>query len=189
MIKDLVKKNRSYRRFYEEKKITKDELLDMIDAARLTASGANKQPIRYIISCDDETNSRIFPNLRWAGYLTDWDGPIEGERPTAYIIMLEQAGVNAPNDEGIAGQTILLSAVEKGMGGCFIANVDRKNLAKALNIPSEYAIKLVIALGYPKEKVVLENIGVDDDIKYYRDENQVHHVPKIKLEDIVIKIN
>jgi nitroreductase len=187
MIKDLVKKNRSYRRFYEEKKITKDELLDMIDTARLTASGANKQPIRYIISCDEETNSRIFPNLRWAGYLTDWDGPIEGERPTAYIIMVEPAGINAPNDEGIAGQTILLSAVEKGMGGCFIANVDRENLAKTLNIPSEYAIKLVIALGYPKEEVVIEEIVADGDIKYYRDETQVHHVPKIKLEDIILK--
>jgi hypothetical protein len=100
--------------------------------------------------------------------------------------MLEPSGINAPNDEGIAGQTILLSAVEKGMGGCFIANVDRENLSKALNIPSEYVIKLVIALGYPKEEVVLEEIGADGDIKYYRDENQVHHVPKLKLEDVVL---
>jgi nitroreductase len=187
MIKDLARKNRSYRRFYEEKKITKDELLDMVDAARLTPSGANKQPIRYILSCDDETNGKIFPNLRWAGYLADWDGPIEGERPTAYIIMVEPVGVNAANDEGIAGQTILLSAVEKGMGGCFIGNVDRENLAKALNIPSEYSIKLVIALGYPKEEVVIEEIGAGDDIKYYRDEKQVHHVPKVRLDDIILK--
>jgi nitroreductase len=96
--------------------------------------------------------------------------------------------VNAPNDEGIAGQTILLSAVEKGMGGCFIGNVDRENLAKALNIPSEYSIKLVIALGYPKEEVVIEEIGANDDIKYYRDENQVHHVPKIRLDDMILDV-
>jgi nitroreductase len=188
MIKDLAKKNRSYRRFYEEKRISMEELLDMVDAARLTPSGANKQPIRYILSCDDKTNGIIFPNLRWAGYLADWDGPAKGERPTAYIIMVEPAGVNAPNDEGIAGQTILLSAVEKGMGGCFIGNIDRENLAKALNIPPEYSIKLVIALGYPKEEVVIEEINDNDDIKYYRDEKQVHHVPKVRLDDLVLKL-
>jgi hypothetical protein len=102
--------------------------------------------------------------------------------------MVEPVGVNAPNDEGIAGQTILLSAVERGMGGCFIGNVDRENLTKALNIPEEYSVKLVIALGYPKEEVVLEEISAGGDIKYYRDEKQVHHVPKLKLEDIVLKL-
>jgi nitroreductase len=186
MIKDLARKNRSYRRFYEDKKISREELLDMLEAARLTPSGANKQPIRYILSYDEETNNRIFPSLRWAGYLPEWDGPVEGERPSAYIIMVEPAGVNAPNDEGIAGQTILLSAVEKGMGGCFIGNVDREKLAKDMNISSEYAIKLVIALGYPKEEVTIEEINAGGDIKYYRDENQVHHVPKIRLDELVL---
>lgn len=187
-MKELVLKNRSYRRFYQERKISEEELMEFIDMARQTPSGANKQPVRYILSYTDKTNNLIFPNLRWAGYFQDWDGPTEGEKPSAYIIMLEPVNVSATYDEGIAGQTILLSAVEKGMGGCFIANIDRENLAKALNIPESYAIRLVIALGYPKEDVVLEEIAADGDIKYYRDQNQVHHVPKIRLSDLIVRI-
>ena len=187
MMKDLVQKNRSYRRFYQDKKVTEEQVLNLIDIARLTPSGANKQPMRYMYTCSEEENEKVFPYLRWAGYLQDWDGPREGERPAAYIIMLCPNGVNAPQDEGIIGQTILLSATEEGMGGCFIANVDRAGLAKSLQVPQEYQIKLVIALGYPKEKVVIEEIGAEDDIKYYRDNEQTHHVPKIRLEDLIIR--
>lgn len=187
MMKDLVQKNRSYRRFYQEKKITEEQVRELLDIARLTPSGANKQPIRYMYTCTDEENNKVFPYLRWAGYYQDWDGPEEGERPTAYIILLSPAGVNAPQDEGIIGQTILLSATEEGMGGCFITNVDRAGLAEAIQVPEGYQIKLVIALGYPKEKVVIDEITKDGDIKYYRDSEQTHHVPKIKLEDLIIK--
>lgn len=187
MMKDLVQKNRSYRRFYEEKKITEKQVRELIDTARMTPSGANKQPIRYMYTCTQEKNNKVFPYLRWAGYYQDWDGPEEGERLTAYIILLSKNGVNAPQDEGIIGQTILLSATEEGMGGCFIANVDRAGLAEAIQVPDGYQIKLVIALGYPKEKVVIDEISESDDIKYYRDEDQTHHVPKIKLEDLIIK--
>ena len=158
MMKDLVQKNRSYRRFYQEKKITEEQVRELLDIARLTPSGANKQPIRYMYTCTEEENNKVFPYLRWAGYYQDWDGPEEGERPTAYIILLSPAGVNAPQDEGIIGQTILLSATEEGMGGCFIANVDRAGLAEAIQVPEGYQIKLVIALGYPKEKVVIDEI-------------------------------
>ncbi len=187
MMKDLVQKNRSYRRFYEEKKITEKQVRELIDIARMTPSGANKQSIRYMYTCTQEENNKVFPYLRWAGYYQDWDGPEEGERPTAYIILLCKNGVNAPQDEGIIGQTILLSATEEGMGGCFIANVDRAGLAEAIQVPDGYQIKLVIALGYPKEKVVIDEISESDDIKYYRDGDQTHHVPKIKLEDLIIK--
>ena len=155
-MKELVKKNRSYRRFYEEKKISYEELKELVDIGRLTPSGANKQPIRYILACTKEENQKVFPSLRWAGYYQDWDGPIAGERPTAYIVMLSPKDINAAHDEGIIGQTILLAAVEKGMGGCFIGNIDRERLTKDLNIPEQYAVKLVLALGYPKENVILE---------------------------------
>lgn len=190
MLRELVKKNRSYRRFYQEKEIEKEALYDCIDIARYTASGANKQPLRYMISdsSEHEKNEKIFSCLRWAGYYTNWEGPTEGEKPAAYIIILSPKEINAAHDEGIVGQTILLAATEKGFGGCMIGNVDHEKLSKELEIPSEYAIKLVIALGYPKESVILEDISEGEDIKYYRDEEENHHVPKIKLEDLILKV-
>lgn len=188
MLKELVMKNRSYRRFYQDKEIGEEQLLSLIDIARLTASGANRQLVRYILSNEAKKNEIIFKCLRWAGYLTDWKGPEEGEKPSAYIIMVEPSGMNAPHDEGIIGQTILLAATEKGFGGCFLANIDRKMLREGLRIDEKYDIKLVIALGYPKEEVVLEEISEADDIKYYRDENKIHHVPKIRLRDLIINL-
>lgn len=184
MIKDIALKNRSYRRFYEDLDITKEQLLDLIDTARLVPSGGNNQPVRYIGCCNRETNAKIFSTLKWAGYLTDWDGPTEGERPSAYVIVLHETGKNPACDIGIACQTLLLAAVEQGMGGCFIANVDRAALAQIIDIPDGYSINLVLALGYPKEKVVITEIEKDGDIKYYRDENQTHYVPKYKTADI-----
>ncbi|AUS95603.1 nitroreductase [Clostridium thermosuccinogenes] len=190
MIRDLVKKNRSYRRFYQDVRIERRTLEELIDLARLSSSGANLQPLKYVLSWDEEKNSLIFPHLRWAGYLKDWDGPVEGERPSAYIVMLGDKDIskNYMWDPGIACQSILLGACEKGLGGCIFGSVDRKNLAEALNIPEKYEILLVIALGKPKEIVVLEEIDASGDIKYWRDENQVHHVPKRKLEDIILDL-
>lgn len=187
MIKELAVKNRSYRRFYEDRKLTMEQLVDMIDCVRYTACGGNKQTLRFLPVCDEEKNEKLFSSLHWAGYLPEWDGPVKGERPSAYIIILsEAASAGATNwDEGIASQTILLSAVEMGYGGCILANIDRSNIVSDFNIGSDYAVKLVIALGVPKEEVVIEDISVGDDIRYYRDENQVHHVPKIKTQELI----
>ena len=136
--------------------------------------------------CDDEENEKVFRLLGFAGYLKDWDGPSEGEKPTGYIVITSPANVNDEVDAGIVGQTMLLAATEAGFGGCFFGNVKRDELKVQLNIPSELKIVYVIAFGYPKEEVVLEDIPADGDIKYYRDENQVHHVPKKRIEDIVL---
>lgn len=87
MIKELAKKNRSYRRFYENKKITEDELKELVDTGRNTPSAANRQPVRYKLVCDEVMNEKVFECLGWAGYLKDWAGPVKGERPSAYIIM------------------------------------------------------------------------------------------------------
>ncbi|SEW23838.1 nitroreductase family protein [[Clostridium] fimetarium] len=186
MIKELVLKNRSYRRFYEDKKISMDTLKELVEIAHNTPSAANKQPLRYKLVNDETGNDKVFECLGWAGYFKDWDGPLKGERPTGYVIMITKSGANSSWDEGIAGQTMLLAATQMGMGGCFIGNVDREKLAKIIELPQDMIIKLVIAFGYPKEEVVLEEILSDGDYKYYRDENQVHHVPKVKVEDIVI---
>lgn len=188
MLVDLVKRNRSYRRFYEEHEIGRETLLQLIDLARLSASGANKQTLRYYLSNDRETNGKIFPELGWAAYLKDWSGPEVGERPSAYIVIVqdEQQKVMGGPAYGIAAQSILLGAVELGLGGCMIANLQRAGLRAALHIPEGLEIVLVIALGKPKECVVIDEIEADGDIKYWRDENQIHHVPKLKLQDIIM---
>ena len=174
------------RRFYQEKKLTRQQLMELVETARLTPSAANRQPFKYRIVCDEEENEKVFRLLGFAGYLKDWDGPSEGEKPTGYIVITCPANVNDEVDAGIVGQTMLLAATEAGFGGCFFGNVKRDELKTQLNIPSELKIVYVIAFGYPKEEVVLEDIPADGDIKYYRDENQVHHVPKKRIEDIVL---
>ncbi len=191
MLKDLILKNRSYRRFHEEEPVPVEKLKEFIDMARLSASARNAQSLKYILSNDPSMNEMIFPTLAWAGYLKDWPGPAEGERPSAYIIMLNDTSIttNYFCDDGIAAQSILLCATENGFGGCIIASVSREELAKQLHIPDIYKIIQVIALGKPKEKVVIEQTGEDGDIKYWRDPDQVHHVPKRPLEEIILRIN
>ncbi len=188
MIEELIRKNRSCRRFHEDFDITTDTLRELIDMARLSASASNLQPLKYIISCDSDKNAFIFPHLGWAGYLRDWPGPSEGERPSAYIIILGDTTVSKTfeYDYGIAAQSILLGAVDKGLGGCMIATIDKDQFAKALNIQSHLRILLVIALGKPAEQAVIEPVGPDGNIKYWRDDKQVHHVPKRSLDEIII---
>jgi len=189
MISDLIKKCRTYRRFHQEDVINTSDLLEMIDNARLSASAKNAQSLKYIISNTSEINSKIFPSLAWAGYLKDWPGPEEGERPSAYIIMLNdtQISTNYFCDDGIAAQSIMLTAVEKDFGGCIIASVSREKLRNDLNISERYEIIQVLALGKPKETVVIESI-INDDYKYWRDENMVHHVPKRNLKEIILNL-
>lgn len=191
MLKDLILKNRSYRRFDESKQITRDQLLELVDLARLSPSAANRQPLKYYLSYQKAKNKLIFSSLAWAVYLKDWKGPAEGERPTAYIIILGDKNItdNFGVDPGIAAQSILLGAIEKGLGGCMFGSVARDTLRKLLNIPSQYEILYVLALGYPAEKVQIDKIDESGDIKYWRDENQVHHVPKRNLSEIVIPEN
>jgi len=187
-MKDLVLKNRSYRRFHEDFVIDVETLKELVDLARLTASAANKQPLKYILSCDRRKNAVIFSHLAWAGYLKDWPGPAEGERPSGYIIMLGDTGISHSFnfDNGIAAQTILLGAVSRGLGGCMIASIQRDKLREALKIPARYEIVLVIALGKPKETVIVEKMGSDGDVKYWHDSEGKHHVPKRSLEEIIL---
>lgn len=189
MLKDLVLKNRSYRRFDETIKITTEELIDIASLGRIVPSTANSQAIKFMLINSPEENAIIFNTLGWAGKLTDWSGPIEGERPTAYIILLCDLalGKNKLIDNGIIAQTLLLGAVEKGYGGCMLGNIKRQDLAHALSIdPNQYTIDLVIALGKPKEEVILEDITPEHGIDYYRDSENKHHVPKRPLDELII---
>ena len=189
MLKELIRQNRSYRRFYQEHYISGNLLYDLVDNARISSSAANLQPLRYIIVNEHKINEKIFATLRWAGYLQDWEGPPEGEKPAAYIIMLGDREYPKFHqfDGGIAAQSILLGATEKGLGGCIFASVDRERLQKELQIPSALEIIVVIALGKPQEKVILEEVDAEGEIKYWRDKEQIHHVPKRKMSDIIIK--
>lgn len=187
-LRDLVLKTRSYRRFYEDVPVPRETLRELVDLARQTASAANRQPLKYWLSWEPEMNQRIFPCLAWAAYLKDWGGPAEGERPSAYIIILGDTEIakDFSLDPGIAAQTIMLGATEQGFGGCIIASARKEMLWETLNIPERYQILLVLALGKPKEKVVLEPVGPAGDIEYYRDSEGVHHVPKRSLDEIIL---
>ncbi len=188
MLKDLVLRNRSFRRFNHSKRITPDTLRELVDLARLTPSGRNMQPLKYLLVTSEEACARLYPQLSWAGYLKDWDGPIEDERPAAYIVMLGDTAL-VPNfgiDPGIAAQTLLLGAVEKGLGGCIFGTIKRDEIRTLFEIPAQFEVLYVIALGEPVEKVVIEDVKVDGDIKYWRDADQVHHLPKRALADVIV---
>ena len=190
-LKELAMKSRSYRAFEEQIKIEKYELLDMIDSSRYTPSSVNIQPFKFYISFEPQDNAVIFPFLNWARLLKDFKGPGEGKRPSAYVIVCNDIKI-APNterfavDSGIISQTILLSAVEKGYGGCMIANFDKDALAAALNLPAHIRPAIVLALGKPAEQIIIDEIPDGAKTTYYRDENNIHHVPKRKLADIIV---
>ena len=188
MLKDLVRQCRSYRRFYEEERISEDTLKELVDLARLSGSTANSQALKYYLAVDEAVCARIFETLTWAKALPDWDGPAEGERPTAYIVIAcdQTLGKHKMWDEGIAAQSIMLGAVEKGLGGCMIGNFDPPAVKEALGLAENLTPVLLVAVGKPKETIVLTEAKPGDPLNYTRDENNVHYVPKRRLEDIVL---
>ena len=188
-LKDLVLKTRSYRRFDETHRISNNTLKGLVSLARLSASGANRQPLKYLIYTSSEDCEKVFPSVVWAAYLKNWDGPAPGERPSGYIIILGDKSISESFgvDHGIAAQSIMLGATEAGLGGCMIASIKRELLRSVLKIPDRFEILLILALGKPVEKVILDEIK-DNDVKYWRDDQDKHHVPKRPLDELIIKI-
>ena len=186
-IKHLANTTRSYRRFRQIYPVTPELMTQWVDNARVTASAGNKQPLRYRIVTDKDQCAQIFETLTWAAALPDWDGPEEGQRPTGYIIMATDSetfkGELWRFDAGIAAQAIMLSSTEEGFGGCIMLSFKRGELKKILSMPEDLEPVLVLALGRPIEDIRLVD-AVQGDTTYYRDEQQVHYVPKRKLEDI-----
>jgi nitroreductase len=187
---EIVEKNRSYRRFDQIYRLNREILMELADLARKTPSAGNRQLMRYVLSCSPAVNSRIFETLGWAASLPDWPGPEEGERPSGYIVIVtdRDSWDWARVDLGIAAQTIVLGAAARGLGGCMLGNVRKEQLREILGLGEGLAIQLVIALGKPVEEVVLEDVGEAASTTYYRTDDRVHHVPKRKLEDLVIGI-
>ena len=186
--KDLVTLNRSCRRFDNAHKIDEKTLRELVELARNCASGANMQPLKYVICRDEQKNEAIFSCLGWAAYLKDWKGPVKEERPSAYIVITGDHNISDKFwcDHGIAAQTLLLGARSMGLGGCMFGSINIKKLKNDLNIADHLEVKLVVALGKPIEEIRIDEVGDDGDIKYWRDEKQVHHVPKRKLDDMII---
>jgi len=188
MFKDIVRECRSYRRFDEKHKVSRKVLRELVALARFSPCARNQQALKFMLSCDPRKNDLIFPALKWAGYLKDWKGPKAGERPAAYIIILGDREISKDFgcDHGIAAYSILLGAAEKGLGGCMVGSIDRSMLRKNLKIPECYQILLVVAIGKPAEKVVVENVKKNGCTRYYRDRTGVHHVPKLALKELII---
>ncbi len=188
MLDEIIKKNRSYRRFAQVN-IDCSTFNEILALLRYIPSARNAQPLKYIASCNKQINEQIFSTLKWAGYLTDWDGPAPSERPSAYIVILQDKNISNDNyvltDAGIALQTILLKSVELGLGGCTIAAIDKPKLASILNITQNLEILYVIALGKPAETIEIVDATVD--IKYFR-KNNIHYVPKRSLSELVYAI-
>jgi len=187
--KDLVLANRSYRRFDGSHRLGATALRDLVGLARTTPSAANRQPLKYVLSCTPEGNGLVFETLAWAAYLPDWKGPAPHERPTAYVVVLLDKTVTqaADIDVGISAQTILLGAAEQGLGGCMFASVRREELARRLGLPETLAVALVIALGKPVEKVVLDDLAPGGSLKYWREPDGTHHVPKRGVDELILK--
>jgi nitroreductase len=186
--KDLVKESRSYRRFDESVTMSMSVLEELVSLARISPSGANRQPLKFKLFNDPDDNAAIFECLAWAGALPDWDGPAEGERPVAYIMILGDTEISKSFavDEGIMAQSMMLGAAEKGFGGCMLGAINRKKLRELFDIPERYEILLMLALGKPAEEVVLEDLEEGESTNYWRDEEDVHHVPKRTLDELIL---
>ena len=188
MLKQLVLKNRSYRKFRADKYVSLDTLESLIDLARITPSSKNFQPLKYILVDSRQDGDHVFDSLGWAKHLSNWDGPNPSERPPAYIIMLLDKNLNqeANIDAGISAQTILLGATEMGLGGCIIRTVDREKLNTYFNLPKHLEIILVIAIGEPNQEVKLIEISDETQSNYF-EKDGVHFVPKRSLKHITFK--
>jgi nitroreductase len=189
LLKSCMESNRSYRRFDNSRRVEHATLTEVVGLTRFCSSAMNKQPLRYRIVCDADECAKVFPLLKWAGYLKDWDGPTESERPVAYLVQCLDTDCIASFpycDDGLQLEAITLGLNALGLGGCIIKAFNAAKLAEALALPANLELRHVLAIGYPVEQVVIDDI-VDDDVKYWRDEKAVHHVPKRTLDEIIVK--
>ncbi len=191
-VEKLINKNRSYRRFYQDYKIDEEQLFKLVNLARLSPSPRNLQALKFWISNDEKLNEKIFPSLAWAGYIKDWSGPPQDEQPAAYIFILADKKISdnfqkdfLPTASGIAAQSILIGAAELGLGGCIIAAFQKNQISQTISLPDYLDTLLILAIGKPKEKVIIQDVDSTGSIIYWRDEEKNHHVPKRKMEDIV----
>ena len=182
-VSEAIRSRRSVRK-YREDRVSREDLKELVDYARLAPSGMNKQPLKFVIVDEPDLERELFGYTNWAGAV-DWN-PKPDERPRAYILVLIDSEVQPAtenHDAGLAAGNICLGAVEKGLGSCLLGAIDKNPIKKLLNIPDSLELDLAIGLGYPDQEVVLEE--ETDKIDYSLDEENGFHVPKKPLDDIL----
>lgn len=187
--KQLACAARTCRRFVEGQRLGQENMEWLVECARVAPCARNAQVLRYAVAHSTAACEAVFPHTRWAGALKDWGGPFPGERPTGYIAILmpKGAGKLVHMDVGIAAQSIQLAAHTRGWGCCMHASFDQAKCAAALQVPEDMEIGLVLGLGVALETCVLESMPADGSFAYWRDAEQVHHVPKRSLEEVLLK--
>ncbi len=187
-VRELILKTRSYRRFHQYEPVSVEVLRELVNLARIAQSPWNQQAAKFLLCNRQEKNAEIFPLLAWAARMPHWDGPAEGERPSAYIVIVGDRDISKvfPSDHVVAGTAILLGATERGLGGCLVGAFSKKKMSQTLGLSERYEPLLAVALGRPSETVVLDEVGPDDNTAYWHDENGVHHVPKRSLDDLIL---
>ncbi len=176
---------RTIRRF-QQKPIDPAVLERIVNAGRVAPSGGNCQPVEFILVTEPDLCRQVFATTAWAGGVAPRRTPKPGQEPTAWVIVLlnsQRGPVTAAADAAAAIENMLLTAVEAGLGSCWIGSVQRNKLTPILSIPDHCTIDSVVAFGYPDESPMAED--TDDDIAYYLDDNDVLHVPKRKLKDVL----
>ncbi|NLE94340.1 MAG: nitroreductase family protein [Dehalococcoidia bacterium] len=188
-VRELLLKNRSYRRFHQNVPVDMSTLRELVDLARISQSPWNQQAVKFILCNNPEMNAKIFEHLVWASRMPEWNGPAEGEQPAAYIVVVadKELGKIFNFDHVVAGTSILLGAVERGLGGCLVGAFSQKKMHATLNLSERYVPLLAIALGKPNETIVLDPVGPDGNTAYWNDADGVHHVPKRALEDLILQ--
>lgn len=182
---ELILSRRSIRQF-KPKPVSRGILAKLVNAARLAPSGANLQPLEFVVIDDEEVRKRFFPCLRWAAYIAPEGNPRPGQEPTAYIVVLVNLQVREKGyerDVGAAVENMILAAWEEGVGSCWIASADLDKIQELLNVPQDYRVDSVLALGYPNEEPVIEEMK--ESVKYWKDAGNRLHVPKRALDDII----
>jgi len=191
MLIDLVKKNRSYRGYDHSRKVTREELLSMVEAARLCPSSVNRQPLRYFLAYQEETAAAVQAETKWARGLPELRLPHPGKEPAAFIVICQDTDTDSnlsryQRDVGIVAQTMLLAAVEMDLGGCMIGNFNADSVHKVLKLAQNIRPLLIVAVGKPDEEIILTD-AADGKTAYYRDEKDRHYVPKRPLKDLIIE--
>lgn len=182
---ELIQSRRSIRQFLPQP-VPQDILKDIVNAARLAPSAANRQPLEFIVVDEEGLQKQIFPCLKWAGYIAPDGNPKPGQEPQAYVVVCVNTEIREKGyewDSGAAIENLMLAAWEKGVGSCWIISVDKDRVKTILNIPGTHLVDSVIALGYPAEFPVTEELA--DSVKYWKDGENRLHVPKRKLADVI----
>lgn len=184
---ELLKTRRTYRRF-RQREIPQETVEEILEAARLASSAANRQPLSYIVIREPEKTAQVFGFTRWAGALPPELGqPKEGERPVLFIAVVENLDINrdCDTDAGLAIGNMTLAAWNRGVGSCMIGACDKAALSELLGLGENQKLHTVVAFGYPSHESHVVDMESPEEFKYYLDENRDYVVPKRKLSDVV----